>query len=70
MSTDWLIPKEPPSDRVLHELSQRYTDVDPSAVQAWVSLLRVALELHGVSNQHFARYRLSEGRFVESVNLR
>jgi DNA-binding MarR family transcriptional regulator len=69
MNTDWLIPKEPPSDRVLHELSRHYPHVDPSAVQAWVSLLRVALELHGISNQHFARYRLSEGRFVVLIML-
>jgi DNA-binding MarR family transcriptional regulator len=69
MSTEWLVPKEPPSDRVLHDLSQHYPDVDPSAVQAWVTLLRVAFELHGVSNQHFARYRLSEGRFVVLIML-
>jgi DNA-binding MarR family transcriptional regulator len=69
MNSDWLIPKQPPSDRVLHELSQHYPDVDPSAVQAWVSLLRVALELHGVSNEHFARYHLSEGRFVVLIML-
>lgn len=69
MSADWLVPKEPPSDRVLHELSQHYPNVDPSAVQAWVSLLRVALELHAISNQHFARYRLSEGRFVVLIML-
>jgi DNA-binding MarR family transcriptional regulator len=69
VTTDWLIPKEPPSDCVLHELSQQYAHVDPSAVQAWVSLLRVAQELHGVSHQHFARYRLSEGRFVVLIML-
>jgi len=69
MSAEWLVPKEPPSDRVLHELSQQYPHVDPSAVQAWVSLLRVALELHGISNQHFARHRLSEGRFVVLIML-
>ena len=69
MSTEWLIPKEPPSDRVLQELSQRYPHVDPSAVQAMVSLLRVAVELHGASNQHFAHYRLSQGRFVVLIIL-
>ena len=69
MRTDWLIPKEPPSDRVLHELSQHYSHVDPSAVQGVVFLLRVAAELHGASTQHFARYRLSQGRFVVLIML-
>jgi len=69
MGTDWLIPKEPPSDRVLYELSKHYSHVDPSAVQACVSLLRVALELHDFSNQHFGRYRLSESRFVVLIML-
>ena len=69
MRTDWLIPKEPPSDRVLHELSQHYSHVDPSAVQGVVFLLRVAAELHGTLGQHFGRYNLSHGRFVVLIML-
>jgi len=69
MTADWLIPKEPPSDRALHELSRHYPNVDASAVQAVVSLLRAAVELHTASNQHFARYGLSQARFVVLIML-
>ena len=69
MGSDWLIPKEPPSDPVLEELSRQYPGVDPSAVRAVVSLLRLGFELHGAASQHFARYKLSQARFVVLMML-
>jgi DNA-binding MarR family transcriptional regulator len=54
---------------VLEELSRQYAGVDPGAVRAVVSLLRLGFELHSASSQHFARYKLSQARFVVLMML-
>ena len=69
MGTDWLVPKDPPSDRALNELSQHYPNVDASAVKAMVFLLRVAVDLHNADSVNFARYGLSQARFVVLITL-
>jgi DNA-binding MarR family transcriptional regulator len=69
MSADLLIPKEIPSNQVMRDLSQRYSELDPSAIASALTLLKVAAELHGALSQHFARYNLSHGRFVVLIML-
>jgi DNA-binding MarR family transcriptional regulator len=69
MSTDWIIPKEIPSDRTLHELSRQYQEADPTAIETLLTLLRAAADLHSALSQHFDRYNLSHGRFVVLIML-
>ncbi len=69
MIEDWFIPKELPADQALQRLSEQYHEVDPSAVHAVLTLLRVAVELHSASEHHFGRYKLSKGRFVVLIML-
>lgn len=69
MNPEWLVPKEPPSDRILQELSQQYEDVDVSAVHCVVTLLRVSEELRSAMSQLFVRYKLSQGRFIVLLML-
>ncbi len=69
MSNELVIPKEVPSNQVLQTLSQRYNELEPSAISSALTLLKVAAELQGALNQHFARYNLSQGRFVVLIML-
>ena len=59
-----MIPKEPPSDRVLSELCRHYPGGDASAVETMVALLRIAGDLYAACNQHLSRYNLSQPRFL------
>jgi DNA-binding MarR family transcriptional regulator len=69
MSAELVILKEIPSNQVLHDLSQRYNELDPSAISSALTLLKVAAELQVALNQHFAHYNLSQGRFVVLIML-
>jgi DNA-binding MarR family transcriptional regulator len=69
MTANAFIPREPEADQALRDLSQQYPQCDPSAVQTMLALLRVSAELEDATAQHFARYKLSRGRFVVLIML-
>ena len=60
----FLIPKDIPKHEALKALAGRYPDLDPSAIEACVALLRVAGEMFGAFKEHFARHGTSQGRFI------
>ena len=65
-----VVPRTLPSPEVLDALAGRYPDVEPSAVQATLTLLQVAHELSTVLERHFAPFQLSRGRFTVLMLLR
>jgi DNA-binding MarR family transcriptional regulator len=65
-----VIPRNLPSPDVLAALAGRYPDVEPSAVQAMLTLLQVAHELSTLLERHFAQFELSRGRFTVLMLLR
>jgi DNA-binding MarR family transcriptional regulator len=69
MSPEIVMPRELPSNQVLEELSRRYSELEPSAVASALTLFKVAADLHAALSQHFARYNLSQGRFVVLITL-
>lgn len=66
---DFLIPKDIPKHEALKAMAARYPDLDPSAVEACITMFRVSGDLFGCMNGHFARYGLSQGRFIIMVLL-
>jgi DNA-binding MarR family transcriptional regulator len=69
MAPNSFIPKEPAADQALRDLSEQYPQCDPSAVQTMLALLRLGAELEDATDEHFARYKLSRGRFVVLIML-
>ena len=64
-----LIPKEAPKHEALKAMAARYPELDVSAVEACIAMFRVSGEMFGFLNDHFARYGLSQGRFIIMVLL-
>jgi len=60
----FIIPKDIPKHQALKALAGRYPDLDPSAIEACVALLRVGAEMFAAFGQHFARHGTSQGRFI------
>jgi DNA-binding MarR family transcriptional regulator len=65
----FLIPKEIPKHEALKAHAARYPELDPSAVEACIALVRVAGEMVSAFGEHFARHGTSQGRFVILVLL-
>src|SRR5215471_15175115 len=61
---EFIIPKDIPKHEALKALAGRYPNLDPSAIEACVALLRVGSEMFGAFKQHFARHGTSQGRFI------
>src|SRR5262249_35820919 len=60
----FIIPKDIPKHEALKALAGRYPDLDPSAIEACVALLRVGGETFAAFGEHFARHGTSQGRFI------
>ena len=58
-----------PKYDVLLEMSGRYPDLDPSAIQCCLTLRRVADDLEAAMNRHFAAHGVSHGRFTLMLML-
>jgi len=65
----FLIPKDVPKHEALKAHAARYPDLDPSAVEACITLVRVAGEMVSAFGEHFARHGTSQGRFIILVLL-
>jgi DNA-binding MarR family transcriptional regulator len=65
----FLIPKGIPKHEALKAHAARYPDLDPSAVEACIALVRVAGEMVSAFGEHFARHGTSQGRFIIMVLL-
>jgi len=66
---EFLIPKDIPKHEALKAHAARYPDLDPSAVEACIALIRVAGEMVNAFGEHFSRHGTSQGRFVILVLL-
>lgn len=53
----------------LQQLSLRFPELDPSAIETCITMLHLSNELTGAYEAHFARHGLSHGRFVVLVQL-
>lgn len=56
--------KDLPRYECLIEASQKFRDLDPSACEAFMHLLRAGDEAFRVSDEHLARHQISHGRFT------
>jgi DNA-binding MarR family transcriptional regulator len=65
----FLIPKDIPKHEALKAHAARYPDLDVSAVEACIALVRVAGEMITAFGEHFARHGTSQGRFIILVLL-
>jgi DNA-binding MarR family transcriptional regulator len=64
-----LMPKKLPRYECLLEAAKRFPDLDPSACEAFLHLMRAGDEaIHGCEN-YFARHNLSQGRFGVLMQL-
>lgn len=59
-----LMLKDLPRYECLLEASQKFPDLDPSACEAFLHLLRAGDEAFRVSDEHLARHQISHGRFT------
>jgi DNA-binding MarR family transcriptional regulator len=58
-----LMLKDLPRYECLLEASREFPDLDPSATEAFLHLLRAGDEAFRVAEQHFAEYDITQGRF-------
>ena len=56
--------KELPRYDCLMEMSRKYPQLNPSACEAFMNLLRVGDEVLRVGNELFAKHNISQGRFL------
>ena len=64
-----LLLRDLPRYEMLQEKSKRYPELDASAVEATLVLLRVASDVFEGMGAHLARHELSQGRFMVLVLL-
>ena len=62
--------RELPRVEVLEAEAKRFSALDPSTVLAFLSVLIVAADVERSVEPHFARYGLTQGRFILLVALR
>ncbi len=58
-----LLLKDLPRYECLLEAAKEFPDLDPSAAEAFLHLLRTGDEAFGVTERHFAAHHISQGRF-------
>jgi DNA-binding MarR family transcriptional regulator len=58
------VPKEFPRYETILEAAHRYPAVDPSAVETFLTFLRVASDVQTALQAHYSRIHISQGRFV------
>lgn len=64
-----LLLKEVPQYECLLERSKRYPELDPSAMEAFLHLLRTSTEVIDALGDLLAGYQISQGRFVVLILL-
>ena len=64
-----LVLKDPPRYECLVEASKQFPDLDPSASEAFIHLLRAGDEVWGAMNTHFASHNITQGRFLVMMLL-
>lgn len=53
----------------LQRLARRFPELDPSAIETCLAMLRTMAELREAYDEHFARHGVSQGRFVVLIHL-
>ena len=61
--------KDLPTDKTLNEFSKRYPDLDPSALETCVALLRTGSDLLTAFETILGKHGLSQGRFLTLIVL-
>lgn len=64
-----LLLKDLPRFECLLEAAREFPDLDPSATEVFLHLLRAGDEAYRVVDSHFARYEISDGRFGVLMSL-
>lgn len=64
-----LLLKEVPQYECLLERSRRYPELDPSAMEAFLHLLRTSTDVFDAFREVLARHEISQGRFVVLILL-
>jgi DNA-binding MarR family transcriptional regulator len=64
-----LLLKEVPQYECLLECSKRHPELDPSAMEAFLHLLRTSTDVFGAFRGLLARHEISKGRFVVLILL-
>jgi DNA-binding MarR family transcriptional regulator len=59
-----IILRDLPTDQELRALAERYPDLDPEAMAAFLAFLRTACEIFHAAEEHFTRNGMSCGRFT------
>ncbi len=59
-----LIPKNLPRYECLQEAAQQFPDLDPSAMEAWLHLLRAGTDCLDFGHEYLSQYGVSAGRFT------
>ncbi|MBU8896426.1 MarR family transcriptional regulator [Corallococcus sp. H22C18031201] len=62
------LPTVPRYER-LHRLAKRFPQLDPSAIETCLTMLRLAHDMSDAYDSHFTRHGLSQGRFVVLIQL-
>lgn len=58
-----------PRFECLLELSKHYPVLNPTAMQAFLNLLRASDEVHRLGNEFFAKHNITKGRFIVLILL-
>jgi len=64
-----LLPRELPRYENIREQSQRYPQIDPRSVEAFLVLLRTATDTIDACDTYLARHGISQGRFTVMMVL-
>ena len=64
-----LLLKEVPQYECLLDLSQRYPELNPSAMEAFLHLLRTSTDLFEAFSEALAGHAISQGRFIVLILL-
>lgn len=59
-----ILPKELPKYECLQQMAEQVPEVDPTAVEACLHLLRTAADVSQAFDAHFQRHGISQGRFT------
>lgn len=65
-----LLLREIPKDECFRALAREYREVEASAIETHLTLLRVAGDVLNAFEMHFARHHISQGRFGVLVILK
>ena len=64
-----LIVGERPKYEAIQKMAERYPELDASALEAFIATLFISNHLMEALDKHFARYEVSQGKFIVLIKL-